>query len=466
MAKSEVITVSMHELDRLKTVQAVADGQLRPSVAAERLEITDRQLRRLLERYRQEGPSGLASRRRGRPSNNRLAADREAAALGLIREHYADFGPTLAAEKLRERHGLTLSKETVRRLMAVAGLWVPRKQRPPKVYQPRNRRACYGELIQIDGCDHRWFEERAPACTLLVYVDDASSRIMELSFTHSEATFTYFAATRAYLERHGKPVAFYSDKASVFRVNKPSATGGDGHTQFSRALFELNIEGICANSSQAKGRVERTHLTLQDRLVKELRLRNISTMEAANAFMPEFIADYNARFAKVPRNSHNAHRPLRPDENLDLIFAWREPRCVSKSLTIQYDKMLYLLADIPEHRKLAGRYIDVYHYADGRIEPRANGVALPYTTYDRLSEVDQGAIVDNKRLGHVLQLAQYVQEKRDNTRSLSVPATEGVVRKRGRPPGKKSQRSLDQNDMLEALKRLQQQPWPLNGTEN
>ncbi|MDK3026618.1 ISNCY family transposase [Cupriavidus taiwanensis] len=466
MAKSEVITVSMHELDRLKTVQAVVDGQLRPGVAAERLEITDRQLRRLLERYRQEGPSGLVTRKRGRPSNNRLSADREAAALNLIREHYVDFGPTLACEKLRERHGLTLSKETIRRLMTASGLWIPRKQRPPKVYQPRNRRACYGELIQIDGCDHRWFEERAPACTLLVYVDDASSRIMELSFTHSESTFTYFAATRAYLERHGKPVAFYSDKASVFRVNNPNATGGDGHTQFSRALFELNIEGICANSSQAKGRVERTHLTLQDRLVKELRLRNIGTMEAANAFMPEFIADYNARFAKVPRNSHNAHRPLRSDENLDLIFAWREPRCVSKSLTIQYDKMLYLLADTPEHRKLAGRYIDVYHYADGRIEPRANGVALPYTTYDRLSEVDQGAIVDNKRLGHVLQLAQYVQEKRDNTRSLSVPATEGVVRKRGRPPGKKSQRSLDQNDMLEALKRLQRQPWPLNGTEN
>ncbi|QQX88551.1 ISNCY family transposase [Cupriavidus necator] len=466
MAGTEVITVSMRELDRLKTVQAVVDGQLRPGVAAERLEITDRQFRRLLERYKQEGPSGLVSRRRGRPSNNRMPADRESVALGLIREHYADFGPTLAAEKLHERHGLTLSKETIRRLMTAAGLWVPRKQRPPKVYQPRNRRACHGELIQIDGSDHRWFEERAPACTLLVYVDDATSRIMELRFTHSESTFTYFAATRAYLERHGKPVAFYSDKASVFRVNKQGATGGDGHTQFARALFELNIEGICANSSQAKGRVERTHLTLQDRLVKELRLRNISTMEAANAFMAEFIADYNARFAKLPRNNHNAHRSLRPDENLDLIFAWREPRCVSKSLTIQYDKMLYLLTDTPEHRKLAGHYIDVYHYPDGRIEPRANGTALPYTIYDKLSEVDQGAIVDNKRLGHVLQLAQYVQEKRDNTRSLSVPGTEGAPRKRGRPPGKKSQRSLDQNDMLESLKRLQQQPWPLNGTES
>ncbi|AJG23422.1 Mobile element protein [Cupriavidus basilensis] len=355
---------------------------------------------------RQEGPAGLVSRKRGRPSNNRMPADRESVALGLIREHYADFGPTLACEKLRERHGLTLSKETIRRMMVSAGLWVPRKQRPPKVYQPRNRRACLGELIQIDGCDHRWFEERAPACTLLVYVDDATSRIMGLRFTHSKATFTYFAATRAYLERHGKPMAFYSDKASVFRVNNPSATGGDGHTQFARALFELNIEGICANSSQAKGRVERTHLTLQDRLVKELRLRGISTMEAANAFMLEFIADYNARFAKVPRNSHDAHRPLRDNENLDLIFTWRESRCVSKSLTIQYDKMLYLLADTPEHRKLAGRYIDVYHYPDGRIEPRVNGTALPYAIYDRLSEIDQGAIVDNKRIGHVLLLVR------------------------------------------------------------
>ncbi|GAA7769402.1 hypothetical protein HpMS107_51390 [Helicobacter pylori] len=222
----------------------------------------------------------------------------------------------------------------------------------------------------------------------------------------------------------------------------------------------------CAIGSHAKERVERTHLTLQDRLVKELRLRKISTMEAANAFMAEFIADYNSRFAKVPRNSHNAHRPLRSDENLDLIFTVREPRCVSKSLTIQYDKMLYLLADTLEHRKLAGRYIDVYHYPDGTIEPRANGAALPYTTYDRLSEVDQGAIVDNKRLGHVLQLAQYVQEKRDNRRSQSVPRTDGTPRKRGRPPGTKSQRSINHDDMLEALQRLQQEPWPLTGTQS
>lgn len=197
MHERDLVTMSMREVDRMKVIQAVADGHLARWRAAERLGISARHVRRLVQRLLEDGPSGLVSRKRGRPSNNRLSGEREAAALGLIREHYADFGPTPAAEKLREAHGLTLAKETVRRLMMAAGLWVPRKERPPKVYQPRNRRACYGELIQIDGCDHRWFEERAPACTLLVYVDDATSRIMELRFTHSEATFTYFAATRA-----------------------------------------------------------------------------------------------------------------------------------------------------------------------------------------------------------------------------------------------------------------------------
>lgn len=459
MAKPEVITVSMRELNRLRIVQAVVDGMLKPGVAAQRLNLTDRQIRNLVSRFREEGSAGLLSGRRGKPSNRQLPAGIEQRAVALIRQFYADFGPTLACEKLAECHGLCLAKETVRRIMVDAGLWVPRRLRPPKVYQPRNRRACLGELVQIDGSDHRWFEDRAPACTLLVYIDDATSRLMELRFVRSESAFSYFEATRAYLTRYGKPVAFYSDKAAVFRHNKKQPQGGDGHTQFGRALYELNIEGICANSSQAKGRVERANLTLQDRLVKELRLRGISTMEDANAFVPHFIADFNRRFAKPPKSDHNAHRPVRPEEDLDLIFAWREPRCVSKSLTLQYDKMLYLLQDTPETRKLAGQYIEVYHYPDGRIEPRVNGAALPFTIYDRLSEIDQGAIVDNKRLGHVLQMAQLVQEKRDDRRSQSVPAGDGESRKRGRLPGKKAPRALDQDDMLEAMIRLQSHPF-------
>lgn len=305
--------------------------------------------------------------------------------------------------------------------MVDAGMWVPHKQRPPKVYQPRNRRACCGELIQIDGSDHRWFEDRGPACTLLVFIDDATSQLMHLYFTEAESTFSYFTATRAYLERHGKPLAFYSDKASVFRSNHKAPQGGDGYTQFGRAMYELNIESICANSSQAKGRVERANLTLQDRLVKELRLRGISNMADANAFAAHFMASYNARFAKLPRSEHDCHRPLRSDEDLELIFAWREARRVSQRLTVQYDKVLYLLTDTPQSRRLEGDYVEIYHYPDGRIEPRVNGTALPFTTYDKLCEIDQGAIVESKRLGHVLQVAQLVQAQRDSRRSQSVP---------------------------------------------
>ncbi len=293
------VTMSMRELDRLKVIEAIIEGRLKPAAAAQR------QVHRLVLRYREDGPAGLTSRRRGQPSNRQLSPGLENPAISLIRRNYSD-GPTLAQEKLVECHGLKLAKETVRRIMVDAGMWVPRKQRPPKVYQPRNRRACCGELIQIDD---------------------------------------------------GKPLAFYSDKASVFRSNHKAPQGGDGYTQFGRAMYELNIES-CANSSQAKGRVERANLTLQDRLVKELRLRGISNMADANAFAAHFMASYNARFAKPPRSEHDCHRPLHSDEDLELIFAWREARRVSQRLTVQYDKVLYLLADTPQSRRLAGDHVD------------------------------------------------------------------------------------------------------------
>ena len=300
------VTMSMRELDRLKGIEAIIEGRLKPAAAAQRLRLTTRQVHRLVLRYREDGPAGLTSRRRGQPSNRQLSPGLENPAISLIRRNYSDFGPTLAQEKLVECHGLKLAKETVRRIMVDAGMWVPRKQRPPKVYQPRNRRACCGELIQIDD---------------------------------------------------GKPLAFYSDKASVFRSNHKAPQGGDGYTQFGRAMYELNIES-CANSSQAKGRVERANLTLQDRLVKELRLRGISNMADANAFAAHFMASYNARFAKPPRSEHDCHRPLHSDEDLELIFAWREARRVSQRLTVQYDKVLYLLADTPQSRRLAGDHVD------------------------------------------------------------------------------------------------------------
>ncbi|HCT7673217.1 TPA: ISNCY family transposase, partial [Klebsiella quasipneumoniae] len=362
-----------------------------------------------------------------------------------------------------ELHDVHLSKEIVRSLMDKAGRWLPRKQRAPKIQQPRYRRACCGELIQIDGCDHHWFENRAPACTALVYVDDATSRLMQLRFVKSESTFTYFEATRGYLEKHGKPLALYSDKASVFRINNKNATGSDGYTQFGRAMHELNIQTICANTSSAKGRVERAHLTLQDRLVKELRLRGISSVDAANDFADEFMADYNRRFAKAPRHDFDVHRSLETDDDLAAFFTWREPRRVSKSLTVQYDKVLYLIEDNELSRRAIGKYIEVWHYPDGHKELRLNDAVLPYSTYDRLQEIDQGAIVDNKRLGRTLEFVKLVQDKRDNNRSQALPAGDGPSRRRRKPTEKKSQRSLNNEDMLEALKALQSRSGELFG---
>ncbi|KVR66956.1 ISNCY family transposase [Burkholderia ubonensis] len=449
MYPGALVTLNMRELDRLKVIQAVVDMGLKPGRAAERLGVTVRQVQRLVDRYRESGAAGLASRKRGRPGNRRLDEDLARLALTIIRDRYADFGPTLACEKLWECHGIRLAKETVRRLMTDAGLWVPRRQRPPKVYQPRARRACLGELVQIDGSEHRWFEDRAPQCTLLVYVDDATSRLMHLHFTATESTFSYFEATRAYLERYGKPAALYSDKASVFRGTSAGKTGSSV-THFGRAMYALNIDTFCANSSPAKGRVERAHLTLQDRLVKELRLRGISTVADANAYAPSFMAAYNARFAKPPRSEFNAHRPLRDDEDLDTLLTWRETRRVTKSLTVQYDRVMYLLDDSPENRKLIHRYIDVWEYPDGRIEIRAEGRVLPCRQYDRLSEIDQGAIVEHKRLSHVLQVAQVLQEQRDNRRASGSPSrtNQGVaVRKPDRQPGTMKQREFTQADV-------------------
>ena len=457
MTGTGMITMSAGEIDRLKVVQAVLDGNLKPAQAAQRLGLTTRQVQRLVNRYREDGAPGLVSRKRGRTGNRQLAPGLANEALALIRDRYADFGPTLACEKLREVHGLVIAIETVRRLMSDTGLWIPRRQRSAKIYQPRNRRNCVGELIQIDGSDHRWFEERGPACTLLVYIDDATSRLMHLHFTYTESTFSYFEATRGYLERHGKPQAFYSDKAAVFRsVN--TAVAGAGLTQFGRAMAELNIATICANSSQAKGRVERANLTLQDRLVKEIRLLGISTMAAANAYAPTFIDSFNRRFAKPPRNDFDANRPLRDDEDIDLILTVREPRRVTNNLTLQYDRTMYLLTDTPAARAVMGKYVEVFDYPDGRIEVRAHGAALAYITYDRLSEIDQGAVVENKRLGHVLQAAQIVQELRDNRRSGPARTSQtGKVLSKKMMPSKKAQRALDAGDLANALVQANQQ---------
>ena len=298
-----VIQMSDRELTRLRVMIDLADGRLTPAAAGTLMGIGRRQVFRLRRAFEASGASGLTSRKRGRASNRKHGEAFRRTVLSLVRERYPDFGPTFAVEKLVERHGLRVGVETLRQWMMADGLWIDRRHRLPSPHQPRRRRECLGELVQIDGSEHAWFEDRGETCTLLAFVDDATSRLMQLRFVASESAFDYFRATRDYLETHGKPVAFYSDKHSIFRVNSKDAAGGDGVTQFGRALSELNIDIICANSPQAKGRVERAFGTLQDRLVKELRLAGISTIAAANAWLAGFIITHNGRFGRVPANA-------------------------------------------------------------------------------------------------------------------------------------------------------------------
>jgi hypothetical protein len=420
-----VICMSRQEIDRVSVLRDLDERRTTVAQAATLMQLTRRQVFRLAKAFRACGPEALVSRRRGRPSNRRYPERLRNEALGLIREHYADFGPTLAAEKLAERHGLHLARETVRQWMLADGLWTDRQQRLRPVHQPRYRRDCVGDLVQIDGSEHGWFEDRGPRCTLLVYIDDATSRLMHLQFVHTASTFDYFQATREYLHMHGKPVAFYADKHATFRVNKAGAVSGDGMTQFGRALHQLNIDIICANSSQAKGRVERANQTLQDRLVKELRLAGISTMEAGNAFLPTFMDEHNRRFAKAPRDERNLHRPLGPDDDLDEVLAWKEDRTVSNSLTLQYDKVIFILEPTAITRGLARKRVTVVDYPDGRLAIQHNGVDLPYRTFDKLQQVNQAAIVENKRLGPVLAYIAERQKELDMGRSNKAPRRQG-----------------------------------------
>ena len=277
----------------------------------------------------------------------------------------------------------------------------PRRVKKVRLHPMRQRRACLGELIQIDGSPHRWFEGRAPACTLLVFIDDATGRLMTLLFVPSETTFAYFEATRHYLLQHGKPIAFYSDRHSIFRVNTRNALSGTGLTQFGRVARDLGIEIICANTPQAKGRVERANQTLQDRLVKEMRLRGISSMEEGNAFVQEFMDDFNARFAVTPRSAHNAHEPLLPSEHLEHIFTLQESRTLSKNLSLQYQNVVYQIqTDRPTY---ALRYAKVTVCEDqqGNIRVLYKGKPLNFSVFHRQEK--QGEIIPSKLVDAKLQ---------------------------------------------------------------
>lgn len=386
--------MSKQELKRVEVIALRRSGQITQTEAARRLGITERQVRRLEAKVAVDGAKGLRSARRGQPSNRRLAPKTVTKVSSLIRAHYRDFGPTLAAEYLLERHDIELSKETVRQIMIEAKLWRPQRGAKARIHAARERRPRFGELIQIDGSSHAWFEDRGPHCCLLVFIDDATSRITNLRFMPAECTLGYMQVLYGHIQQYGLPMDLYSDRHGIFRVNIGEARD-DLRSQFGRALATLGIGSICANSPQAKGRVERANGVLQDRLVKALRIAGIDTIDAANAWLPSFIQRHNARFAIDPVDAQDAHVPHSPADNLQLrqILAKHYPRKLSNTLSCQFHSTLLQIApSTAGASSLRGANVTVIEHFDHSCEVLCRQVVLPHTTVQkvRAAPLEQG----------------------------------------------------------------------------
>jgi hypothetical protein len=364
----ELLTMSQKELDRLEIVQKIMGKSLTQTSGAKQLKISYRQMKRLVAKYKKYGASGLVSKKRNKPGNRKFDDEFKQNVRSIVEKSYYDFGPTFASEKLLESHRIKVNKETLRQWMIEWALRKPKKRKSTVVHQQRTPRSSFGELVQIDGSPHDWFENRGEKCCLIVFSDDATSRISQMRFFPSETTLAYFECAKRYLKKHGRPLAFYSDRHSIFRVNTKDSLG---ETQFERAMKELGIETICANSPQAKGRVERANRTLQDRLVKELRLNNISDIESANQFLEAFTGKYNARFAKKPMSNKNAHRRSIPaDELLDVILSERQERVMSKNLEVSFNGRTFQI-QLPESQRgyaLRKQKLDVCRFPGGHIK--------------------------------------------------------------------------------------------------
>jgi len=344
------ITMSARELDRFQIIKKLIGRHINGTKAAGLLCLSVRQIRRLKAKVRQLGPKGLIHGNRGRDSHNKIDNDEKNKITELLRQRYHDFGPTFANEKLFENHGIKRDPKTVRQIMIGEGLWKPRTKKQASVHRAwRERRACYGEMIQFDGSYEHWFEDRnntGEVC-LLAAIDDATGRVVSLKFAEHEGVFPVFGFWQEYLVKNGKPRSIYLDKFSTYNINhKLAKENNDTLTQFERACAELRLEPIKANSPQAKGRVERLFETLQDRLIKELRLADISTAETANIYLEKtFIPQFNARFSVEPRNKTDLHQKLNQREIKQLpgIFSRHTKRTILNDFTFSFKKQWYQL---------------------------------------------------------------------------------------------------------------------------
>lgn len=380
----ELITMSQKELSRYEVIRDLIIGKINGTQAAQKIRLSVRQVKRLKAKVKRSGTRGLIHGNRGRESNRKIDEEIIRQAKNLLRKKYSDFGPTFAAEKLEENHQLKLSAEKVRQLMTTEKLWKPKARKKNKEHRYwRERKEHFGELEQFDGSYEDWFEGRAPEPCLLASIDDATGEITQAQFTSDEGVVPVFSFWQAYVSKHGKPLKIYLDKHSTYKINtKHLLDDPRALTQFERAMKDLDIEVIHAHSCQAKGRIERLFGTLQDRLTKELRLANISTIKEANKFLERFfIPKFNAGFAVVPSSQVNFHKALtkKEKENLEKIFSQQDTRVVNNDFTISYESKWYQLDKTQPALVCRKDKVEVEKRLDGKISISLRGKHLNFT---------------------------------------------------------------------------------------
>jgi len=369
--------MSFRELRRLKVLHAVLDRRFTQKVAAGKLDLSERQVRRLVKSVREFGDGGIIHRGRGRPSNHKHPARLKAGVLKLYHKKYSDFGPTLASEKLFELDGMRVNRETLRQWLLSAGIW--RKRRKHRGHRRwRTRKACFGEMVQMDGSHHAWLEDRGPELVLMGYIDDATNNVY-CRFYDYEGTLPAMDSFKRYVRKYGLPLSIYLDKHSTYKSNRrltieeELAGVSRPMSQFERALDELGVNVIHAHSPQAKGRIERLFGVLQDRLVKEMRLLSVKTVEEANASLREYLRTYNRKFRVVPSNKADVH--VKPERrfNLDRSLCIRTNRTVRNDNTIAHNSKLYQIKE-----RVMSRKVVVEERVSGSLHICHDGVSLKY----------------------------------------------------------------------------------------
>jgi transposase len=383
----ETLKMSRKERHRLELLSRVKRGELRLSKAAELLKLSYRQAKRVYRRYRESQDAGLVHRLRGRASNHRLGSDRREQVISICREKYGDFGPTLAAEYLATLDGQKVTVTTLRRWMLEAGLWTARRRRSEH-RRWRARKECLGEMVQMDGSHHDWFEGRREWAVLMVMIDDATNRTYA-RFFEGETTVAAMTTFRHYVDHYGLPQSLYVDRDSIYEPTRDATVDEElaetgPLTQFGRAMKELDVTLICAHSPQAKGRVERRNGVFQDRLVKAMRLAGIGDLESANRFIEEtFLAELNRKFTVAAQQSADVHRRLPRDVSLDRVLNFQEPRVVQNDWTVRWRGRYFQLTEANQKLALVRQHVLVCEHLDGTIHLRYQGRDL---AWEELSE--------------------------------------------------------------------------------